>query len=54
MLPAQELYKEDALLNSFLWIEKNELVIKEKLKKKMVIYKQEKHKMKSVITELVG
>lgn len=54
VLPAQELYKEDALLNSFLWIEKNELVIKEKLKKKMVIYKQEKHKMKSVITELVG
>lgn len=54
VLPAQELYKEDALLNSFLWIEKNELVIKEKLKKKMVIYKQQKHKMKSVITELVG
>lgn len=54
VLPAQELYKEDALLNSFLWIEKNEFVIKEVLKKKMVIYKQEKHKMKSVITELVG
>lgn len=54
VLPVQELYKEDALLNSFLWIEKNELVIKEKLKKKMVIYKQQKHKMKSVITELVG
>ena len=54
VLPAQELYKENALLNSFLWIEKNEFVIKEKLKKKMVIYKQEKHKMKSVITELVG
>lgn len=54
VLPAQELYKENALLNSFLWIEKNEFVIKEELKKKMVIYKQEKHKMKSVITELVG
>lgn len=53
VLPVQQLDSPDSLLKSFLWMQENEIEIKQVLKKKMDIYKSQKEKMKTIIEELV-
>lgn len=53
VLPVQELYNEDALLSSFLWLEKNEKQIKCILSSQMINYEKKRDEMKYIISRLV-